>query len=115
MVAFADRYGRVNFAGVDISASPCLSIDMRAMLGFPAADETREHPPGTFRVSVFASRPGHLPVGEVRLAVGGMEVSLVGALTGRPGVREITPGHVLAVGRDPAYADALRRGIGLVQ
>ena len=106
------RYGDVALDRRDIRTSQALSIDVRAITGgIVLPDETRLVEPGTFTLSVIAPS-GTWPVGEIRFMVDGIEVSLVGHQTGRPGLREITPDHVIAA-RNPRYADELRRWLGV--
>ncbi len=96
------RYGDVSLDRVDIRGARCVSVDLRAETGAPAHDETREVAPGTFTLSVFAPRPGTLPIGEIRMMVRGVEVSLVGHATNRRNVVEVTPDHLTGC-VEPSY------------
>lgn len=110
-----ERYGRLNLTRADVRAAACMSIDLRTETGARGVrDETRLHPVGVFSLSVFEPINGEPPVGEVRCMVGGREVAIVGALTGRPGVVEVTPDHLVAATRDPAYRSQIGRWIGLL-
>ena len=79
----------------DIREVSCLSIDLRAETGAGlVTDETRIVPPGTFTLSVCGSPEGEPPIGEIRIWFEGGELSIVGHLTERLGIRELTPDHL---------------------
>lgn len=101
------RYGRVAIAREDIRGMACLSIDLRAETGGNQPDESGIVPQGTFVLSVIAAK-GEVPIGEIRFMYKGQELSLVGHLTGREGVNEITPDLF----EDPAYLEALKAWLG---
>lgn len=103
----------VAFPGVDITAVASLSIDLRAECGAgKVPDETVICPPGTFSRSVCAPLPGAHPIGEIRIWLGGREVRIVGALTGRPGVLELTPEHLAAAEGSADYRAQLLGALG---
>ncbi|MAD95896.1 MAG: hypothetical protein CMB99_01080 [Flavobacteriaceae bacterium] len=104
------RYGPIPIDRADIRTVACMSIDLRTETGaVGVTDETRTVPAGTFTLAVFGDTPdATVPVGEVRCMVNGREVSIVGELTGRAGVAEVTPDHVAAALNDP---DGYRRQI----
>lgn len=106
----ARKYGNVELDRVDITDQVCSSLDMRRATGAPAAtpDETREVLPGVFVLSVFKPQPGKLPVGEIRIWHAGKEVRVVGQLTHRPGLLEVTPGMLTAAEGGTAYGQQLR-------
>lgn len=106
----AKKYGKVEPDRVDISEQVCSSIDMRRSTGAPTdtPDETCEVLPGVFVLSVFKPQPGKLPVGEIRIWHAGKEVRVVGKLTHRPGVIEVTPGMLEASEGDAGYGNHLR-------
>jgi hypothetical protein len=105
-------YGEIDPTRRDIRGQKCLSIDLRRLTGYGATlpDETQEydvdHP---FTLTVWGSEDN---VAEVRMYVGTQEVRLVGQLTGRPNLREVTPGHLAAMVQDPAYSATLRAWVG---
>lgn len=108
------RYGHIPGDRVDISGVPSASVDLRAETGGQTPDETKLVPPGTFTLSVFGAVGDYRPVGEIRLMVRGVEVRLVGALTGRPDVLEVTPDHLAACFRDPdGYRRQLVQWLGI--
>lgn len=94
----------VTFDRLDIRNQPSLSVDLRAETGAVSVqDESREVPPGTFALSVCNRLDNGMPIGEIRIWLGDREVSIVGALTGRPGVVEVTPDHLQAALTNPQY------------
>lgn len=112
MHSIVNRYGTVGLDRVDITDQECTSFDLREMTGGPTGpNETQEIQPGVFRLSVFKPKSGELPVGEIRVWHDGREISIVGHLTGRPGVVEVTPDHFMAAENDPEYANQLREWI----
>lgn len=119
MTAAPSKYGVVNPARVDVRGRECETLDLRVITGGDPAslDETRTWGPGEhpFVLSVFGpAHPGAVPVAEVLCMIGGVEVSIVGHLTGRPGVREITPDLVAAARQDPdGYRRQLAGWLGL--
>lgn len=100
----------------DIRSQQCLSVDLRAQTGMGnVPDESCVVEPGTFTLSVCGQVPGELPIGEIRLYYPPLrgEIRLVGHLTGRPGVRELTPDHLLASEQDAAYRDTILQWLGV--
>lgn len=91
---------------------PCSSIDLRVQTGADPVNTKDETtvvgPNGPFRRTVFTPNAGELPVGEIRMVFAGHEVSIVGELTGRPGVKEITLEHLQAAAVDAQYLRQLR-------
>lgn len=109
------RYGSLP-AGPGEPVAPdvyALSLDLRGRTGDNPQDETGWLHPGTVRRTVFPTAPGMLPVGEVRILVRGQEVRIVGELTGRPGVQEITPDHLRACLTDTAYRATIQQWLGI--
>jgi hypothetical protein len=110
----ADRlkfYGRVPIENrVDIVGRKCVSLDLRATTGGHTVEQDAWIiPPHPFRVSVFGETPDEPPTAEVRFMIGDREYALVGALTGREGVNEVTPEHLLTAAiADEEYAAQLR-------
>jgi hypothetical protein len=101
-----NRYGVIPPDRIDIRGCACLSVDLRAETGGRVdADATRlVQLPHAFTLSVFGDvGDGEQPVGEILCIVEGVEVAIVGHLTGRPGVREVTPDHLSACLNDPEY------------
>ena len=90
---------------IDISDIAALSVDCRLATGAPLGtpDQTQVLPVGAFSLSVCGKLADDVPLGEVRIWLDGREVSIVGKLTGRQGVTEITPAHLLACADDEAY------------
>lgn len=112
LIEIARHYGVIEFGGVDIADQVCASIDLRTETGAtPVVNETRLVEPGVFKRSVFKPAPGTYPVGEIRMWYAGHEVSVVGDMTGRAGVIEITPHMLDHASKDPAYALQLRTWI----
>lgn len=112
MIELLARYGgtHVSLDRRDIRMMPALSVDLRAVTsGRPYPDETAMMPPGTFALSVCGWEPdsGIDPIGEIRVIFHGREVRIVGALTGRPGVVEVTPDHIAACGGGEYHARML--------
>lgn len=104
----------VSLDRMDIRNMPALSIDLRAETGATGVrDESCVMPPGMFTLSVFKPTPGEYPVGEVRIWFEGREVRVVGHLTGRPGVAEVTPDHLAACIKDPTYRSSIRQWLGV--
>jgi len=104
---FQTLYGDIPIGRADVREQECASVDLRRVTGgVPTLDESKVCPPGTFTLSLFGVVPGEMPVGEVRLLIDGAEVALVGHLTGRPNVTEITPDHLTACNED-GYRRAL--------
>lgn len=102
------RYGDLRIDRQDIRDQPALSLDMRSLTSdHPIDGDDRMMPPGTFTLSLFAAEEGDVPVGEIRLILKGVEVSLVGHLTGRTGVVEVTPEHLTAAASDDGYRGTL--------
>lgn len=113
MISTLSRYGDVELDRIDITEKRCTSIDLRTATGGPddLPDETKEVDPGVFRLSVFKPKPGEIPVGEIRVWWSGREISIVGHLTNRPGVLEITPDHLTAAESDEEYQKQLRHWV----
>jgi hypothetical protein len=115
-IDFANRYGPIPLDRYDVRGKPVVSLDLRAETGAPIGtpDETAEWPARhPFTLSVF----GHVgddgpPCAEIRCMVDGVEISIVGALTGRPNVKEITPDHAMAC-TDEGYRRSLATWLGL--
>lgn len=93
MHAAADFYGSIPWGSDDITHRPALVLDFTAETGAPAhrapAPPTIA-PAGTFTRSCWSTPPDDYPVAEVIIWYKGGPLSIVGALTGRPGVREMT-------------------------
>lgn len=105
------RYGVIDYRGVDVRHMSCLSLDLRPELGAAVVDESTLHPPGTFRMSLFPPDPGEPPIAEIVIVVNGRDVRLVAERTNR-GLPEITPSELYAL-RDPDYLRTWRRYLGL--
>lgn len=115
-------YGRVPWEGaVDVRGQECVSWDLRAMTGAQdAPDESCTYAPGThpFTRSVHAAA-GFPLTAEIRFMLptqGGLkEIRLVGALTGRSGVVEVTPDHLSAALKDPTtYLAQMQHWLGVL-
>lgn len=109
-------YGAIPLDRVDVRAGACMSIDLRAETGCPYAvqDETAKvHPPHPFALSVIAPVEGELPIGEIRFWLVDKEVRMVGQLTGREEVFEVTPDLLTAARDDRGYLQRLRDWLGL--
>lgn len=107
------------YGSIPVSAQPedvsnvwTWSLDMRRESGGPAwanePDAGAWAQPGVFTRAVFPTLPGHIPVGEVRIVIGGQEVRLVGARTEREDVVEVTAEEVRAMRKSPEYARTMR-------
>ena len=109
MNAISTRYGDLKIDRQDIRDRPALSLDMRSLTneGPPETPDDKMLPAGTFTLSLFAAEEGDVPVGEIRLMLNGVEVSLVGHLTGREGIVEVTPEHLTAAAADAGYRGTL--------
>ncbi len=105
---FNSKYGPIPIGRVDITDMPCLSLDLRAITDpeNDYEDMTRIVQPGTFTLSVFDPM-NEWAVGEIILIHEGVEIRMVGALTNRHGVTEITPDHVTAAKLDDNYLEKL--------
>ena len=102
------KYGDLKIDRQDIRDKQALSLDMRGLSSSSAPPrEDKLLAAGTFSLSLFAADDGEHPVGEIRLIVKGVEVSLVGHLTGRSGVLEVTPDHLSASMGDDGYRGTL--------
>ena len=98
------RHGDLTTMRVDLTERQSWSHDLRAMTGDnDHPDESRMLEPGEVTLSVAGVQPGKLPVGEVRIMVDNHEVRIVGALTGREGVTEVTPEHIAGCETDEAF------------
>lgn len=119
MMVGIEYYGgrHVRLDRVDIRAMPSLSVDLRAQTGHPQMppDETRVMPAGVFTLSVCGQLPGEYPVGEIRIwySPANREVRIVGHLTGRQDVMELTPDHLMASQQDPAYRAHILKWLGI--
>lgn len=105
------RYGQIPLTRVDVRGVDVLSVDLRAetgAFGTPNASGV-VRAPHSFVLSVFAPTQGEPPVAEVLIWWQGRAVAVVGHLTGREGIREVTPDHLLAAIGEAPYADALRK------
>tara|TARA_Y100000034_G_scaffold116391_1_gene154649 strand:+ start:482 stop:823 length:342 start_codon:yes stop_codon:yes gene_type:complete len=109
------RYGDIPPDRVDIRGIPSLSVDLRRETGADRSisDETRVMPPGVFTLSVFGVVGSEVPIGEIRCMVKGIEVSIVGHLTGRPDVLEVTPDHIVAMLGDNEYRLSIISWLGI--
>ena len=106
-------YGEVPLDRIDIRGQQCLSLDFRAQTGGNCTDETKViAPPHRFTVSVFG-RTGEYDMytGEVRFILHGREFALVGDLTGREGIMEVTPAHVRGMVEDPNFVAQMRQWV----
>jgi len=88
---------------VDIRSRESWTLDLRGEFGGDNPDESTVQPAGTFTLSVCACEPTEVPIGEILIVHEGVNVSIVGHPTGRPGVVEITPEHLLAARKDSDY------------
>jgi len=95
----------------DVSKEPCWSIDLRGLFGMfnlvYIPDETRLCAPGDFREAVFSDDQDEIPIGEIRIIIDGVEMSVVGHLTERPDVVEMTTAHLAAARKDDNYRQVL--------
>lgn len=119
------EYGDFPIGREDIREQQCCTLDLRRQTGGPDwrehQAEDRVHEPGhSFELSVFAT-PGSdlgfgemrdVPVGEVMIVHQGHPVSIVGALTGRPGVVELTPDHLRGARSNGEYRRTIIAYIG---
>jgi len=101
------RYGDINITRRDVKDRECWSLDFRGATGGSDPDETRLCEPGTFIASVVDFVDGETPVGEIRILWQGKEIVVVGAMTGREGIAEITPDHLIGAAQDTEYQDSL--------
>ena len=106
------RYGGIPLDRIDVRERTVAVIDLRAetgAFGTPNANQIVPSP-HAYTLSVFGVAPGEMPVGEVRMWWRGVEIALVGHVTGRGVVHELTPDHLLAAIQDETgvYADQLR-------
>ena len=111
-----DHYAGVDvtFDRIDIRAQQSLSVDMRAETGAGnLADETQVMGAGVFSLSVCNQLRQGIPIGEIRMWFGGREIRVVGALTGREGVMEVTPDHLAACIKDPDYRKQVLEWLGV--
>ena len=101
----------------DIRDLPSLSVDLRAETGAPGriVDESAILPPGAFTLSVCGWEAGEHPIGEIRMwyAPARREIRIVGHLTGRDGMTEITPDHMMAMEKDPEYRRSILEWLGV--
>jgi len=112
------HYGSYDATRYDISDRPALSLDLRALMGLTGEDDAScVAPVGTFRLSVHGvpDPDTGLFVGEVIVWLRRTQVHVVGALTGRPGLIEVTPDHLEGAFRDPKYAKQLRLWLGVAE
>lgn len=100
------NYGDIDLTREDISKQRSWSLDLRELSGPTQVDESRLCEPGTFRLSVCGFNEDEIPIGEIRILFKGMEVSVVGHPTGRIGVVEVTPEHLVAA-MDASYRATL--------
>lgn len=109
------RFGKFDPTRYDISGLHCLSVDVRAVMGGPREDRTTVISPGVFSLSVHGVPDSDTGcyVGEIVCCLNGREVRIVGALTGRPGVVEVTPDHVTHAIGDSAYSTKLAEWLGI--
>ena len=89
---------------------PSLVVDLRPLTHPGHVDESRVAPAGEFLKSVHGVPDGDtgLLVGEIICTVGGREIRIVGELTGRAALTEVTPAH-LAAATHPAYRDQMTK------
>ena len=105
----------VNLSRIDVRTMECLSVDLRATTGMRGVpDESCTVPAGTFTLSVVGQMVGEHPIGEIRFYYPpmGKEIRLVGHLTGRPGITEMTSDHILAMMQDTAYRGTMLEWLG---
>ena len=107
------RYGVIDFGTADVAAVPCWSLDLRQQTGGQQPDESGVVPAGIFKRALFGSTPGEHPTGEIRMIVNGREIALVGELTGRAGVVEMTPQMLWAADQDNTYRAQWRAYLGM--
>lgn len=109
-------YGSIPPDRIDVRARACLSVDLRRETGAApnTPDESRVVPPGTFTLSVFGVVGDGPPIGEIRCMVNDIEISIVGHLTGRSDVVEITPDHIAAAMENDEYRLSVLAWLGLV-
>ena len=107
--------GIISRTRFDISSLRALSLDLRRLTGSGLPDESGICEPGTFGLSVhgIADPETGLYVGEIVCILGGKEVRIVGALTGRHGVIEVTPDHIEASLRDDEYRKQIAGWLGI--
>lgn len=93
---FAGVRGDVTWDRVDIRRTPALSVDLRTVTGGPLGlDSVSMTPPGVFLLSVCKPLGQEPPIGEILIWAQGRTVHVVGALTGRPGLVEVTPDQLM--------------------
>lgn len=97
--------GPTKFKRTNIKNKTCVSLDLRSRTAGDVSikDETTTHASGdhAFSTSVFSN------VAEIKIRYGKIDISLVGELTTRDGVLEITPEHIAAAMSDHTYRDQL--------
>lgn len=101
------NYGEIDLTRGDITKQRCWSLDFRDVTGGDNQDESTLFDPGTFLLSVCGFVKGEIPIGEIRILWRGVEVSVVGHPTGRVGVVEVTPEHLVAAGDGEPYRASL--------
>lgn len=87
-----------------------MSIDLRVDTGGRDVDESAEVPEGTFLAPLAVD--GDVAIAEVRFLWHGREVSLVAQLTGRSGVRELTPQVLRECRASPGTRDQVLNYLG---
>ena len=109
------RYGEIPPDRIDVRGRACMSLDLRRETGAPVgtSDESRVVPPGVFTLSVFGPIGDSMPIGEIRCMINGVEVRIVGHLTGREGLFEITPDHIAAAMNDNEYRLSILGWLGI--
>lgn len=100
-------YGAIDLTRMDIRDRAGWSLDLRDLFGGDNPDASAIKPAGTFVLSVLACGPDEVPIGEILILHRDVEVSIVGHPTGRPGVIEITPEHLLSAHGDASYRGSL--------
>ncbi len=101
------QYGDIDLTRLDIRDRRSWSLDFRDLSGATIEDASRVCPAGDFTLSVLATSPDEIPIGEIRILYDGVEVSIVGHPTHRPNVVEITPDHLASAWSDPEYRRTL--------
>lgn len=90
------NYGDIDLSRGDITKLKSWSLDLRDLTGDNRTDESRLCAAGDFRLSVCGFSGTETPIGEIRIDFQGIELSVVGHPTGRVGVIEVTPEHLVA-------------------
>jgi hypothetical protein len=109
-------YGHIPRDRIEVSKLAVMSVDLRAETGCPHVTQDESivlEPPHPFVLSVLGPTDGEHPIAEIRFWFSGREVVLVGQLTQRQAIFEVTPDILVAARDDEGYLTQLRNWLGL--